>query len=424
MRRFALLLVWLAPIAAWAQEQKKQPPPEFSSGYQPPSPSAPFPRETLFSHIDVAVLVGVLALTAYFVLRRRSRAEVRVLAVFSLLYFGFYRQGCVCAVGSVQNVALALFGGGYALPLFVAAFFAIPLVAALFFGRVFCAAACPLGAAQDVVLHRARPVPAWLEQALGVVPYVYLGAAVLFAATGASFLICEYDPFVTIFRLGGNVWVFAFGVALLLVGMVYGRPYCRFLCPYGVLLRWAGALARWRVNVTPAECTQCHLCADACAFGAIRPSTPDERVDRVAGRRRLGTLVLLLPVLVIVFGWLGYAGSGALSHLHPTVELAERVWLEDQGRVQGTTDASVAFRNLGRPASWLYAGAVVIRHRYAVGCALFGAWVGIVIGVRLILLSVRRRRPDYEADPAACVSCGRCYPACPVHQARLLEERA
>ena len=59
------------------------------------------------------------------------------LSIFSLLYFGFWRKGCVCAIGSVQNVALALFDPGYAVPLGVAAFFVLPLAFALFAGRAF-----------------------------------------------------------------------------------------------------------------------------------------------------------------------------------------------------------------------------------------------------------------------------------------------
>ena len=49
----------------------------------------------------------------------------------------------------------------------------------------------------------------------------------------------------------------------------------------------------------------------------------------------------------------------------------------------------------------------------------FGAWVGLVVGVKLIHLSIRRRRAEYEPDPANCVSCGRCFWYCPQEQARL-----
>ena len=52
------------------------------------------------------------------------------------------------------------------------------------------------------------------------------------------------------------------------------------------------------------------------------------------------------------------------------------------------------------------------------GGGWFGAWVGLVVGVKLIHLSVRRRRTDYQPDRTACVSCGRCFWYCPGEQAR------
>ncbi|MBI3910141.1 MAG: 4Fe-4S binding protein [Armatimonadetes bacterium] len=422
MRRalFQLTVLLSAPVTAWAQEQEKQPPPEFSAGYQPPTITIPGPRAELFSYLDIAILFGVLCLASYLVLKKRSRSDLRVLVVFSLLYFGFYRYGCVCAVGSIQNVTFAISNHNYALPLVVGAFFLLPLLFALFFGRVFCAAACPLGAIQDVVAQRPRRVPLWLEHSLGLIPYLYLGAAILFAATGSAFLICEYDPFISLFRLGGKVEIVTFGAVLLLLGIVVGRPYCRFLCPYGVLLRWLAPFARWRVTITPAECVQCHLCADACPFGAINPPTPAEsRSRRSEERKRLAVLILLLPLLALGTGWLGYRSSPLLARMNPTVSLAERVWLEERGRVSGTTETSAAFRNLGQPNEWLYQQAAGIRKQFDTGAWLLGAWVGLVIGWKLIALSLRRQRTDYEADPAACLACARCYQSCPVEHLRL-----
>ena len=103
-------------------------------------------------------------------------------------------------------------------------------------------------------------VPAWLEQGLSVLPYIYLGAGVLFAATGSAFIICQYDPFVPIFRMSGRSLMVLTGAALLLLGVFVGRPYCRFLCPYGALLKLGAIVAKWRVRVTPDYCTQCRLC--------------------------------------------------------------------------------------------------------------------------------------------------------------------
>jgi formate hydrogenlyase subunit 6/NADH:ubiquinone oxidoreductase subunit I len=43
----------------------------------------------------------------------------------------------------------------------------------------------------------------------------------------------------------------------------------------------------------------------------------------------------------------------------------------------------------------------------------------LVVGVKLIHLSIRRRRTEYQPDKANCVSCGRCFWYCPVEQLRL-----
>ncbi len=415
-----LIGAWLLPIGALAQEQKKQPPPEFSSGYFPPTPTAPNPRLDTFAYVDVGLLLIVLSLTAWFALRVRSRTMVRALAIFSVLYFGFYRLGCVCSVGSIQNVALALGDPSYALPLTVGAFFVLPLAFALFCGRVFCAAACPLGAIQDLVLLRPRRMSPAVADSLGIVPYLYLGVGVAFAWTGTGFIICQYDPFIPLYRMGGPWGVIAFGAGMLAAGAFFGRPYCRFLCPYGVLLRWASALSKWRVRITPGECLHCHLCADECPFGAIHPPTVFEPpVDRARLRRRLALALGLLPAMVAALAWLGYLSTPLIARMHRDVALAERLWMEERGRVRGTTDETDAYRQLALPNAEAYRRAVIARKRIAASLALLGGWFGLVIGGKMVIVTLRRRREDYEADRSGCVSCARCYMSCPVEHERL-----
>jgi ferredoxin len=299
----------------------------------------------------------------------------------------------------------------------VTAFFVLPLVFALFAGRTFCAGVCPHGALQDLVLLKPVKVPPWLEQPLSVLPYIYLGAGVLFAATGSAFIICQYDPFVPIFRMSGRSLMVLSGAALLLLGVFVGRPYCRFLCPYGALLKLGSIVAKWRVRVTPNYCTQCRLCEASCPFGAMREpeSSPSGAQALAKDRRRLAWMLALLPVLLAGGGWLGHQFSAPASRLHPTVSLADQLV-----RAEGTAPKfgalspdDLALERAQQTPKEILTEAAGIRRKFAIGGWIFGAWVGLVIGAKLISLSVRRKRTDYEPDRGDCFACARCFEYCP-----------
>ena len=226
------LFVWHSVLSA---QQQRFPRPEFEGGYTFPTHQFLNQRGPMWEYMDVAVLIGALLVTSWVVLKKRSRQGLIWISLFSLAYFGFYRQGCICAIGSVQNMSLALFNGSYAIPLSALLFFTIPLIFALLFGRVFCAGVCPLGAIQELTGFKQIRVPRSVEKVLATIPFVYLGLAVLFAATESQFLICRYDPFVGIFRIDAPYTMVIFGGLLLVVGIFVNRPYCRYLCPYGVL---------------------------------------------------------------------------------------------------------------------------------------------------------------------------------------------
>ena len=178
-------------------------------------------------------------------MKGRSRTGLFLLSIVSLAWLGFWRKGCVCPIGAIQNVTQAIFDKDYAAGGMVIAIFVLPLVFTLFFGRSFCASVCPLGAVQELVAVRPVQVPTWIDHALGLLAYVYLGAAVLFAATGSAWIICRYDPFVGLFRLTSSASMLALSAAFLGVGLFIGRPYCRWLCPYGAILALLSRVS-WR----------------------------------------------------------------------------------------------------------------------------------------------------------------------------------
>ncbi len=403
--------------------EQRFPPPDFENGYRVPSTSTPAARHLWLEYADAGVFIAALGMAVWLVHNKRSRRGLFWLSLFSLAYFGFYRKGCICPIGSPQNVVYGLFNPDYAVPVTVLIFCFTPIMVALFAGRAFCAGVCPQGALQDLVLIKPVPVPLWLEEALSVVPYVFLGAGLIYAGTGTGFVICRYDPFVPFFRLSGGWFILAAGAAFLLIGMFVGRPYCRFLCPYGGLLRLASLASKWRVRVTPDFCTQCRLCEQSCPFGAMREPAPAETNPKWLGaeRKRLGWLLVLLPALVGAGAWAGSEFSPAAAQLHPTVALAERYTRQQSNPVQYglMTPEALSLQRAAENPEAVLAAAADLRRRFHLACWLFGGWIGLVIGVKLVALSLRPGRTDYEPDRGACVACARCFAACPNERVRL-----
>ena len=107
-----LLFAGFFPLSA----EDRFPRPEFQQGYELPETTTPSPLNNLFNYLDTAVLVILLLLVSYFALKRRSRTGIFICSLFSIIYFGFWKKGCICSIGSIQNIAYALFSNSYTIP--------------------------------------------------------------------------------------------------------------------------------------------------------------------------------------------------------------------------------------------------------------------------------------------------------------------
>jgi NosR/NirI family nitrous oxide reductase transcriptional regulator len=403
------------PLPVSAQSADRFPRPEFQKAYKAPPLQKPAPRSVWLEYFDVVVLVAMLSAAAYYSLKVVSRKAIFILSVVAVLYFGFYREGCVCPIGSIQNVAQGLGPTGYAVPGMVMLLFLLPLIFSLFVGRVFCASVCPLGAAQEMVIIKPIDIPKGVKHFLGLMPYVYLGTGAVLAYMGADYIICRWDPFIGFFRMGANFNMFIWGGLVLAIGTVVARPYCRFLCPYSVLLKWTSFLSKWHLKTTPTECIQCRLCESSCPFDHLhRPTLEKEPEPRSAVMKRVGLILAAMPLLLGAGVFLGNLSHVMLSRFHPTVRLAERVAAEKAGLVEGTTEESAAFYESPMAVETLMNNGRDLRARIRTASMVLGGWIGLVVACKLLHLSVRRKRTDYEPDRGDCYSCARCSDACSV----------
>ena len=399
----------------------RNPPPEFDSDYTLPETDTPMPCFSAVTEswttISAVALYGIFMFLAVLgAYEWRSRRLLFLLAIVAVIVLGFLMDGCPCPVGMFQNIVDAFVQPTAQLPWSVLILFTVPLLIALFYGRVFCSGVCPFGAVQELTAVKPIKIPDGLEHALGLFRYVYLGLGVFFVTTGLGYVICRFDPYVGFFRMSGIHSVLVFSAVVLGLGFVIGRPFCRFLCPYGALLGLCGSQAMKKVSVTPGNCTNCRLCEEICPYNAILPPTVTPApMERKHGPKRLLAALVALPLLVGLFAFIGYCIGPMFAPWNPDVRLAELLHAEETKLVDsfGSFPETRTLIQIGTPYNEVHRLALTRIETFRTAGLWLGVWIGTVIGAKLVSLTLRRRRTDYEVDPARCVACGRCFWYCP-----------
>ena len=404
-------------LSAAAEAVQNFPPPDFETDYQMPTLKIPEPQVRLNPMIDIIALTAALSLASFFSIKTRSRKSLFCLMIACMLYFGFYRKGCVCSIGAIQNISLGLFDSNYTASLVVITFFALPIIFSIFFGRVFCGSVCPLGAIQDLVTLKPLKVPNWLENILQMFAWLYLGLAILMAATNTAFIICRYDPFISIYRFTAGFDIIVLTIAFLILSMLIGRPYCRFICPYGVILRQTSRLAKWKISIVPKgqKCIQCRLCVAKCPYDAINePCKVPVKANYSREIRKFIGYMAITAVLIIISIFsgikLGYhLAQGNINVINANVirGTADNISQEDQEAILE------AIRAGGQNEEDIMVAEANIIKRFQRGAVLVTTLLGLVAGIKLTRTIIYRGRKDYEVDDGKCLYCGRCLDACP-----------
>ena len=232
--------------------------------------------------LKLALWLGAAVAGTALLSRRRVTPRVRLASlVVGTLLFGFV-FGLLTPVGaldpnpvlSVRSLLRVITGAG---PAAGGGLGALGAVAVMLLGllavgwvsnKTFCGWACPLGLLQDL-FHR-LPVPKWnpsLRLTNGV-RVVAFGALVVGLAAAGLDWIQPIDPF-QVFRLNLTAGVAVFGALVLVVSAVVYRPWCRFLCPFGLLAWVVEQFSLLRPRIDRAACRDCQACVKACPTGAM-----------------------------------------------------------------------------------------------------------------------------------------------------------
>ncbi|KAF1076156.1 4Fe-4S binding protein [Methanogenium sp. MK-MG] len=137
------------------------------------------------------------------------------------------------------------------------------LLISLVFGRIFCGHICPAGAIQELASLVALPKfgQNWKEISLGIRAVVFV--IILAAAFGWSVGIIDYFGLQEFFSLDVTSVLFYVFLGVLLLSTVVYRPFCRFICPYGLLLSLTAAVSAFKFRRTE-KCIECGCCERVC----------------------------------------------------------------------------------------------------------------------------------------------------------------
>jgi ferredoxin len=205
-----------------------------------------------------------------------------------------------------------------------------------------------------------------------------------------------------------------FGVMLLIFAVFTGRPFCRFICPYGAILSLFSRVSFRQMRISPKGCINCQLCHNACPVDAIRPPYENKvKESRSAGVKRILRYMVFLPLMVVAGAMMMSALSGTFSKVNKDVQLYDMV-IQNETSPQAVQSLELqAFYGQGRTSEELAVQVAAIQKDFRLWSRIIGAFIGLVIAITLINLSKKRTRKQYEIDDANCVGCGRCFGYCP-----------
>lgn len=164
---------------------------------------------------------------------------------------------------------------GLGAPLLAGALGLLVMVFLVFvFGRFFCGYLCPAGTVQEIAYR--LPVPKWEMRQKSAFMVIRAGFFIVFLVMALILslpLLAWFgirDFFYLVLSTGSVVFAL-----LLLFSVVLYRPFCRLVCPYGLLLSAAAAAGLFRLERTE-SCIGCGKCEKAC------PADEAKRGDKKA----------------------------------------------------------------------------------------------------------------------------------------------
>lgn len=237
-------------------------------------------------------------------------ARVRLVLLFgTVVVFGLVlgptpnpMEGLVKAFKAVNGMEANLFG-----KIILLLLFSLMVLAG---NKLICGWGCQLGALQDII-HRLSPfkrikrrqVPFWLANGIRVT--LFLAFICLLFGFGfgiKNFVIYHHINFFKLFNWTLAPLAFTLLPVLLVLSFLVYRPFCQFICPFGLYAWILENLSLYRVHVSEASCIQCDKCVKACPTEAMNGRMNYQRRSFLPDCWACGACIEACPTDAVTFG--------------------------------------------------------------------------------------------------------------------------
>mgnify|MGYP006301488179 FL=1 len=218
--------------------------------------------------------LAVVAVATVLLMRHKLTARLRLFFVIGgVLLFGV-GFGLLLYPGlnpnppsSLRTLLTSIFVRGNGVPA-VAAMLVVLLLVSWISNKSICGYGCQLGLLQDL-LHRV-PLPKWqppfwLSNGVRILAFGGLIGGLTLASLD---WIGVVDPF-RLFQFELTVPMAVTGGLVILASLFVYRPWCRFLCPFGLVSWGVEQVSVYRPRIDRDACKGCQRCVKACPSGAM-----------------------------------------------------------------------------------------------------------------------------------------------------------
>jgi len=172
---------------------------------------------------------------------------------------------------SMENTFLLILGKSVAWISIIWFVSLIPLT--YFFGKVWCGWLCHLGALQEFLFAGSKFKLLSSRKSQTILRRIRLVVLIGFLIQSAitmSYIWGHYDPFKVAYNLSAQNSV-GFILLIILLGsslLIY-RPFCRAICPVGLILGWVALIPGAKRVSKKETCINCKSCSNSCKTNAI-----------------------------------------------------------------------------------------------------------------------------------------------------------